>query len=222
MIEDLQILFTQSEKNLSTLNKVLSILGDYTWEEISKGAFIEDFRTIGLNWFSDSYISLDAVDKLKSPMTVTDFLSMYDPSGDVYTTPTLSITSDEGTTYEFEQPDFECELKFIADGEWIYGHIDDDGLGINHRFMCSWGVNSGTAICVDGLYNFSCYNLSPIKPNWYDVESNFPAIVIDDDTELAICTCKSIWTNVYANHYGNYRLATKAERDRLICQEDLQ
>lgn len=42
MIKNLSIIFKPEEKSLETLEKVLSLLGDRTWEDIGKKYFLED------------------------------------------------------------------------------------------------------------------------------------------------------------------------------------
>ena len=77
-----------------------------------------------------------------------------------------TISAPNGT--KFLKPDFECTLHFISDGEWVYGEIDDDTLNLNHKFMCSWNINCGTAVCVAGDHDFSIYNLTPAPSPWHE------------------------------------------------------
>jgi len=68
---------------------------------------------------------------------------------------TISITDEQGKTYKFEKPEFECELLKIQGG-FIYGVCD---LVANQWFPQSWLLNGG-AIYGDYPSNF---NLTPIQ-----------------------------------------------------------
>jgi hypothetical protein len=91
---------------------------------------------------------------------------------------TIEVTDENGNIYKFEKPDFICTLHFVADGEWIYGSINDDALNLNHTFMCAWNIHCGTAICVDGSHDFGIYKLTPIKvPTETDFKNDFDTII---------------------------------------------
>ena len=72
----------------------------------------------------------------------------------------LSITDDSGTTYVFKKPSFECNLKFIGEGGWIFGTID--------KRTCFW-TKSGTCrlIHLNSVTLGSAYNLAPLQRPWY-------------------------------------------------------
>jgi len=106
----------------------------------------------------------------------------------------ISITDEDGKVYEFEKPEFECELwKIVPESNTTH-----------------W----------DGRYN-----LTPIKPKWYEDKDNFPALVkfehskVFDTVDYYKPKENEIW-----NHQGGYykpneiRLATKQECDRLYCE----
>ena len=111
--------------------------------------------------------------------------------------------------FGFEVPDFEAELKFIDNDNFIIGTIDG--------YVAIWDSNG----IVDEAYHRTEYNLTPLKKEWYGDEANFPALIkyeyktihcnyekqlfiANDYTEFKDC----ILDNPYSR---NVRLATEAE-----------
>lgn len=72
---------------------------------------------------------------------------------------TISTTAEDGTVYEFEKPEFECELKHI-DNDYIYAKLMVGGIDFVVMYNLEGGVvSSGGAT--------RAYNLTPIKKQWY-------------------------------------------------------
>lgn len=117
----------------------------------------------------------------------------------------ISIKDDNGVVYEFEKPSFKCSI-ILKTNRWFMGTIanynapaiwDEFGRCLHQQVSDRSGNNK--------------FNLTPIKPKWYEDDSNFPALLIDVDNNFAICNEKIIWLNIYKNNYSKYRLATEQE-----------
>ena len=113
--------------------------------------------------------------------------------------------------FGFEVPEFECEIWVDGDSRkcangWV---ILDNG----QKRSIEWRLEDGS---VYQLFNFDTdssfrYNLTPIKdePNWWEDESNFPALVYSD-------IIKSFHVKYFNEvHSDYYRLATIEELNSL-------
>ena len=86
---------------------------------------------------------------------------------------TISIKDDNGKEYKFAKPELECELlKVVKDSLYIIGYVEVE----NCIYPCQWKVNSGGCY-LNGEWQQQ-YNLTPIKPEWYEDKSNFPALIL--------------------------------------------
>jgi len=128
---------------------------------------------------------------------------------------TISIKDKNGKIYEFEKPEFECELLKVKNG-MIYG------IATNHQnSVCSFQWNTAGSIystTASSLKGSGVRNLTPVEPKWYEDENNFPALVkfgnqkSFDTVDYYKHEKNEIW-----NHQGGYykpkeiRLATKEE-----------
>ena len=133
----------------------------------------------------------------------------------------ISIADEDGKAYEFEKPEFECELLKIINSK-IIGYI----VWKDNLYPCSWFTLSGVCemTIVDKSSNYDTfsdynkdYNLTPIQKKWYEDEANFPAFMILDGKFPVYCITldKRIAKN---NIEHGFRLATKQERDSLYCE----
>jgi len=125
---------------------------------------------------------------------------------------TISIKDEQGEEYKFEKPKFECEL-FKMVGTSIFGwcrQISNPKVTYAVEWdmwgKCKWIKSAKT----------KDYNLKPIKPNWHEDESNFPALITlkENNYKFELCVSLEHWVNF--RHY--YRLATKQEVDSLYYQ----
>ncbi len=115
---------------------------------------------------------------------------------------TISMTDEDGKEYEFEKPENIVIKVYEAFLGSIYGRMDN--------YVAKWTLDG---VCIQigaNIYNVSKYNLTPIKPKWYEDEDNFPAMLTrKDGTSIDICWTKEYW--VYQQH--DYKLSTKQEVD---------
>jgi len=117
---------------------------------------------------------------------------------------TIEIEDKKGNVFKFEKPNFDCELKFIADGEWIYGTIDDGKLNFNHTFMCAWNINCGTAICVAGDHDFSIYSLTPFVENETNDDYIGEMFFKNEDNDIiGVIYCTKYITNYFLVKRGD-------------------
>ena len=77
---------------------------------------------------------------------------------------------------------------------------------------------------IDGLFSLEKYgfkveyNLTPIKPKWYEDEANFPEFVINwGYSKGKVILSKKQASNMLMDRW---RLATQAEKDSLYCEKD--
>jgi len=137
-----------------------------------------------------------------------------DNSSSVYMEGTLSITDDNGKVYEFEKPEFECELLKVV-GLWIVGYSKMDEGNLTLMARC-WDKNTGIMIDSDTIRYF---DLTPIKKQWYeefiDAEP-FEIAVVDKGN--CIFTATGFDGTMFYDSNGNeisfatnLRLATKDE-----------
>jgi len=127
---------------------------------------------------------------------------------------TISIKDNNFKVYEFEKPDFECEL-FTIKPNIIYGIWYDEKY--DEWRNGQWGLNSG--LSNDGAYS----NLSPIKQKWYEDSNNFPALAVDKKTGAyykVVCVEEGfiITDDGFRFKKEELILATKEERDSLYCE----
>lgn len=114
---------------------------------------------------------------------------------------TISITDEQGKVYEFYKPKWwndGCELS-SAKHETIIGWCDLEPT--------SWGIDGN---CIT-IYNT---NLTPIKPKWYENESNFPCLIRDkiNPNNIVIAHTNCFDTEIY-------RPATKEEALTLVVED---
>ena len=93
---------------------------------------------------------------------------------------TISVVDENGKVYEFEKPDFECELlKVLFDHNnkaYIIGYSLDVRKELGYPYPKTWTID-GKCYDDDDTLDGD-FNLTPIKPKWYEDESNFPALLI--------------------------------------------
>jgi hypothetical protein len=131
---------------------------------------------------------------------------------------TISIKDGDGKVYEFEKPEFECELlkTFKTDLNIIFGIgytiITKNKIPAPYPYI--WDMCNG--ICYDTYDNqLEELNLTPIKPKWHEDESNYPAVMYNktEDEYMILKWCDRIPRHEY------WELATKQECDSLFCEE---
>jgi len=112
----------------------------------------------------------------------------------------------------FNTPDFEGKILQRVRDSYI-GYVVDNG----EVFSKLWTLNG---VCSQG----ELWNLSPVKKEWYEHESNFPCVLVKDSRyvdesviDMIICHTKRHWDSMY---YKSWRLATRPERDSLFCEVD--
>lgn len=121
---------------------------------------------------------------------------------------TISIKDDNGKEYIFEMPEFECGLLKVIENNretFAIGYIYDYQV-----LPCVWNLDNGicyygtmTSTAIDGKYN-----LTPIKPKWYEDESNFPALMTYNRTSFGLSHSKR---TAQEKLLKGWRLATKEE-----------
>jgi len=115
----------------------------------------------------------------------------------------LTIADQDGKVYEFEKPEFECELLKVYKNNKIIGSACNANWDDELQPLI-WDTN-GIVISRDSRM----YDLTPIKKEWYKDESNFPMLMIEGGT--------SKWFIIESKEeYYEYcddsdRLATKEE-----------
>lgn len=135
--------------------------------------------------------------------------------GDVIATQAETISiSDGDKVYEFEKPDFNCKLLFYSDNE-IHGVFRNEGS----YYSCEWSAITGIALhSTETVIELSDYNLTPLKKQWYEDESNFKALLFrPKNSNFTIAKNKGQFLNLKLN---GWRLATKQERDSLHVSLD--
>jgi len=120
---------------------------------------------------------------------------------------TLTITDEDGKVYEFEKPEFECELLGI-ERDLIIGWVKDSQ---GYLFAYSWCKTNG----LDNISTSSNdFNLTPIK-QWFEDESNFPALMYNKtDNEYRVLKFGD-----RIPRYEYWELATQTERNSLYCRD---
>ena len=121
---------------------------------------------------------------------------------------TISIKDEDGKVYEFEKPRFECELLKVVDGMIVM------------YYKTILGTMGARILTSDGTSTDESFSLTPIKPKWYEDESNFPMYItpIDSDsmTNPMILTKPKHYSNIGNPHL--WRLATKEEVQSLYYE----
>lgn len=117
--------------------------------------------------------------------TVDDLLEKCNVLTSVHDKATISITDDDE------------EYRGVSDSRGML-----DGFASLGRFT----PNSEVI-----LYSL----VKPIEPKWYEDESNFPALLIEDDTNNKFLVFNEVSLNTQYKH--KYRLATKEEVMSLYC-----
>lgn len=120
---------------------------------------------------------------------------------------TISIADDNGKEYKFKKPEFECELLKVMHPK---SKLPDILAIIANDIIVTFFTN-GECYYMDESDAFD-YNLTPIKPKWYDNESNFPAVMIDEESQTPYIT------DINGILKGS-RLATKEEVNSLYYQD---
>lgn len=132
----------------------------------------------------------------------------------------------------FEDYGFNAEFE----GE-IFKEIDDKFYGVvmyqGSYHTITWNKIGKVLNASNSLSNLGIFNLTLIKTPWYEIEDNFPCVVIqiwDEDTDES--TNKPRIATSYNKEYGylncieyidpvlNFRLATKEEVLNLYIKEN--
>lgn len=155
----------------------------------------------------------------------------YDPIVEhLHNTPTETISIGDGDKTEhfakfgFEVPDFECELLKEYLGIIVGTVLLTDGT----RMAVGWEIN-GRAIAKDKKYDLTPLQIKVEEPRWYDLIEDWSCGVpiVDNDTNCIYGIGYNKYKNNIENYNGNilinditcgeFRLATKTERDNLFC-----
>ena len=112
----------------------------------------------------------------------------------------LTITSEDGTEYSFEAPEFDIVL-FSTYEEYVYGRR---GL-VPFRLKLS----TGAAYMDQDLTRGYVFKLTPIKKPWYEDEANFPALVKHHNL---------VWVAYSKGEVKDATLATKQEVESLYYE----
>lgn len=122
--------------------------------------------------------------------------------------------------YGFKKPDFNCEIFKEVQGnksrntKRFIGHvINEDGVS----YPCIWEEWGKCEFCTSAKRRK--YSLTPLKKEWYEDESNFPCIIVEDDERLILCRNKYEWIDLIEQHNESFRLATKEEVLSLYKEE---
>lgn len=118
---------------------------------------------------------------------------------------TISVTDENGKVYEFEKPEFECELYAIKQNRIVGFATSNMGYGLEWRL-------DGSII---GRGNSDYLRLTRIKKEWYEDEANFPCWITNGNS---ILPAKSK-NNYLANAKDGWRLATKEEVETLYYKD---
>jgi len=119
---------------------------------------------------------------------------------------TLTI-KDGDKVYEFEKPDFECELLKVVSGDTVATDIIVGIIKLNNKWIPYIWWNDGIS-----KINDSMYCLTPIKPKWFEVESNFPALIWNEDNNLEVVRGLNDFECL---NWNLCKLATNEEIDQL-------
>lgn len=124
---------------------------------------------------------------------------------------TLKIEDENGKVYEFGKPDFECKLHEVFSG-LIYGRINN--------LPARWSLDDGEAKAVGSRYSsIDKHNLTPIKPKWYEDESNFPALMYRQDISDEEY---SPYVTIAGNIAGYKSLIVRSSMIRLATKEEVE
>jgi len=117
----------------------------------------------------------------------------------------VEITSDDGTVYEFEKPEFECELYAVKTNSQdivIIGAIKNKQ---DVWWESKWSISGKD-------FNSATFNLTPIKQK---EEIQFPALMTTEYKEFTNANNKDTLQTLLKM---GWRLATKAEIDSLFYE----
>jgi len=179
--EAYDLLVEAGYKNTGKLWNWIGILNDeiihFNSESAIKEQFIKQFyiNNGALSWdkpkqsFTDELIDSFAVNSMEDldrlPIVEGEEDGMDSDSNDFNSVlcnnkdmDTISIVDDDGKVYEFEKPEFECEIFKIVDS-FALGVVYDKRA--NKPLVQSWDIETGNG--TNYLIN-SCSNLTPIKP----------------------------------------------------------
>ena len=120
----------------------------------------------------------------------------------------ISITDDNGKEYKFVKPEFECELLKVLH----FKLNNPDILAIVNSDVVVTFFDNGECYYMDET-NASDYNLTPIKPKWYD-NIKFPLPYVNNKHgEFDFIESKEnlLQHHLVMFHLGKYRLLTKEE-----------
>ena len=135
---------------------------------------------------------------------------------------TLVITTDDRTVYEFEKPEFECELLKVTD-KGIIGIVSGNAT--------RW-TQGGVCVHIGASTFPAQYNLTPIAKPWYEDKSILskenPKLMVIKETDMKIWAygydsgCFLILEYFYEQGFidkKKVRLATKEECLSLYYQD---
>ena len=118
----------------------------------------------------------------------------------------ISIKDDNGVVYEFEKPDFECELLKVYGDYMIGATLSETGK--------TWMEEKWTI--AGKSKHHKKWNLTPLKKEWFKDENNFPALVIGSNELFVIDTITSL--GILKIESNELRLATKEELNSLYYE----
>ena len=125
----------------------------------------------------------------------------------------ISIEDDIGKVYEFEKPEFDCELLKVIDVHWCVFIVKNESTKVLK-------INLNNGECYDNIDFIEDYCLTHIKPKWFEDESNFPVLMIGESYNKCRIA-RSKWD--YLDDVGDdYRLATKKEIQNLQWVEEYE
>ena len=168
----------------------------------------EKFLACGLGWCKD-------FSKLKQFYINNGELSWDEPKELILGSETLKIKDEDGKVYEFEKPNnFLAELLKVIGSSYIVGLR-------NEVQMIRWDIHGVCVVTTQGarlVEHASKYNLTPIKPKWYEDESNFPCLIVSETNDWLGIKSKERFLYFTEDSTSKWKLATKQEVESLYYE----
>lgn len=142
---------------------------------------------------------------------------------------TISIKDENGKEYVFEKPEFECELLKVIN-EKVIGTIKIKDLDKNiHTTLFYWFLECGTIrkfdnfnfINQDRQYTEDTYNLTPIKPKWYETDFKLKLVMVDENELMLASEYDSKCFTVRPLYDTESSVFVSEERVRPATKEEL-